>query len=730
MLIRALRKILKSERASAGLEFALIVPVMLFIYLGGSYVSTLASLNKKLQSASYAVNNLVPYPRDYCSYRAFVRNFHASGGAKDLMGQFVAPHPVGDQPTMVQYTESAPDVDNLVTVKATARYSFNTGFWGVVNSVAAVTPGASNGSGILPSVFSLSATSAGVTVHKNPATTCASGVVRLVGPAVTEFAVEEYNSFSVRAEDGIPPYQIRLMSALPPGLNFTPNGADADIAGSITETCTTGPCDPEAINVTLEAEDSSSEIWTGTANTKAQKTFQISLIHKLRLEVPNAVGTAGVFFRSAPPVRQGGKPGYIYSMQNGPPGLAINPTTGVVEGTPSVPGAYNQISITVRDARGSVVTDSGFVYDIKPPALTAWADGPFQGTGGYYGAVGIHARGGWGTITVSCTGFPAGVGCGPASSGTPYDGTVNGAPQQLGSGTGTVTFRDSYNQVASVQVWWSIQPPALNAWLVSNQSGQAGAYVRGDVAASGGWGNLVVESVSGVGGMSPALVGYWQWAIHGTAPSPGSGPITVVIRDDAGQRKSVSMWFTYNPPPLNTSKSGNFGTKICCTSTYTEYVYSSGGWGGKSPSASGIPAGMSLGWDGNSAWVTGRPSAAGSGTITVTIRDSAGQASSQSLSYNFTPATSSVTIKRQLVSGQSLMIEFSEAIQVIDVQRRHSATVGGGAPWYASTYVNSEVLSAHTFTITIRDQRGLTKTFTVNWPNLAEPEPCRPGRCG
>lgn len=115
MLRRFLRKILKSENAAAGVEFALIIPVMLFIYLGGSYVSTLASLNKKLQTAAYAVNNLVPYPRDYCSYRAFARAFHASGGAKDIMGQFVAPHPVAGQPMMIQYTEGAPDVDNLVT---------------------------------------------------------------------------------------------------------------------------------------------------------------------------------------------------------------------------------------------------------------------------------------------------------------------------------------------------------------------------------------------------------------------------------------------------------------------------------------------------------------------------------------------------------------------------------------------------------------------------------------
>ncbi|WP_262267046.1 TadE/TadG family type IV pilus assembly protein [Microvirga yunnanensis] len=729
MPIRALRRILKSDTASVAVEFALILPVMLFIYLGGSYVSTLASLSKKLQTAAYAVNNLVPYPRDYCSYRAFVRNFHTSGGAKDLMGQFLAPQSVDGQTQMIQYSESAPDVDNLVTVKASARYSFNTGFWGVVNSVAAATPGASDSGGIVPSVFSLGATSAGVTVHKNPGVTCASGVVRLVGPAVTEFAVGEFNSFTVRAEDGIPAYQIRLKSTLPPGLNFTPNSADADVSGAITETCTTGACDPEMLNVTIEAEDSSSDLWAGSANTSSQKTFQIYLIHTLRLTVPSAVGTVGTYFRSPAPQRQGGKPGYTYSMANAPPGLAINASTGIVEGTPQIPGVYDQVSITVRDARGTVVTDDAFVYDIKPPALSGWGDGSFYGTGNSYGAMGIHARGGWGTITVTCSGFPAGVGCGPGSAATPYDGSVNGVPQQLGEGWGTITFRDSYNQTFTFQMYWNVKPPALNAWLVSNQAGQAGSYVRGDVAASGGWGNLTVESVSGPAGIYPQLVGYWQWAIHGTAPYPGSGPITVVIRDDAGQRVSVGMWFTYNPPPLYTSTNGNFGTAVCCTTSYTRYVYSSGGWGGKSPSASGIPAGMSLGWDGSTAWVTGRPSAAGSGTIWVTIYDSAGQASSQPISYNFTPAASTVTIVSTGAAGESLRIIFSEAVTITNITSNHSAT-GGSAS--TQTFVYSDNLAAHNFTITVRDSRGLSKTFTVAWPNMAPttPEPCRPGRCG
>ena len=730
MLIRVIRKLLKSEKGAAGLEFALILPAMLFIYLGGSYVSSLASLNKKLQTASYAVNNLVPYPRDYCSYRAFARNFYSSGGAKQVMGEFLAPYSVGDQPMMVQYTESAPDVDNLVTVKATARYSFNTGFWGVVNSVAANTPGATGSSGLVPSVFSLSVSSPGVTVKKNPSTTCPTGVLNLVGPAVTEFAVGEHNSFTVRAEEGIPAYQITLASALPPDLTFATDGMQADVAGAIPETCTTGPCNPETINVAIAAQDSSGDLFSGGGNVSTQKTFQISVIHSLRLSVRSEVGTVHTFFQSAAPNRQGGKPGYTYSITNKPPGLDINPTTGIVSGTPTTPGRYEDVVITVRDARGTTVSDDQMVYDIKPPGLTAYVDGNFNGTAGVNHAVGIHARGGWGVITVSCAGFPAGLSCGPASKATPYDGTVSGAASQLGNGTGTITFRDAANQVVSITMAWSIQPPALHGSVVSNMNGQAGTYVRGDVAASGGWGSLWVVSVTGApSGIGLSHVGYWQWALSGTAPSPGSGHITVVIGDQANQRVTVYLPYNYTAPPLSTGKSGDMVGLKCCTTSYSRTVTASGGWGTKSWTRGTLPPGMSFSASGNTATISGTPSGAtGRSSTRVTVTDQAGQSSYQDIIWDFEPNESPVTHGGMFGQYGGLCgssgcrahgrITFSNAPSPFSLSL---------PPGYVATQYRTDprtftieaktvyVRNGSTFNMTVTDANGLKKTFTMTW---------------
>ncbi|MBD2745772.1 putative Ig domain-containing protein [Microvirga sp. BT688] len=733
MVKRILRKLLRSEKGAAGLEFALILPAMLFIYLGGSYVSSLAALNKKLHAASYAVNNLVPYPRDYCSYRAFARNFHASGGAKQMMGEFLAPYSVAEQPMMIQYTESAPDVDNLVTVRATARYGLNTGFWGVVNSVAAHTPGATDGSGMVPSVFNFTMTSPGVTVKKNPATTCPAGVLRLEGPAVTEFVVGEHNSFTVKAEDGIPAYQINLASALPPDLSFATDGMQADVSGVIPETCTTGPCNPETFNVTIAAQDSSGALWAGSGNVSAQKNFQIRLIHSLRLTVGSETATVGTPFQSSAPNRQGGKPGYTYSISGQPAGLAINATTGIVSGTPTTPGTYDQIIVTLRDARGSTVSDDRMVYEVKPPALTAFVDGSFNGVGGINHAVGIHARGGWGVITVSCSGFPAGLTCGPASKATPYDGAVSGAAQQLGSGTGTITFRDATGQVATTYMSWNIQPPALSAWATGAMNGQAGSYVRSDVAAQGGWGNLWVVSVSGApSGIGLSHVGYWQWALSGTAPSPAAGNITVVIGDQAGQRATAVVGYNYTAPPLSTSTSGHFGTQVCCTSTYTEYVYSSGGWGAKTASASGLPAGMSMSWNGERATISGRPSAAGSGTIQVTVRDSVGQTSVRGLNYNFTPAVSPVTI-RTMVEGADhtaayLGVYFWDNVAIVSTSSSRVSVVKNRYGTYHQ-FSSTTPGNPRTFSFTWKDANGLTNSASYTWSRTTLPEQPPPSDC-
>lgn len=730
MLNRVIRKLLKSEKGAAGLEFALILPAMLFIYLGGSYVSSLASLNKKLQTASYAVNNLVPYPRDYCSYRAFARNFYATGGAKQVMGEFLAPYSVGDQPMMIQYTESAPDVDNLVTVKATARYSFNTGFWGVVNSVAANTPGATGSSGLVPSVFSLSVSSPGVTVKKNPSTTCPTGILKLIGPAVTEFAVGEHNSFTVRAEEGIPPYQITLASALPPDLTFATDGMQADVSGAIPETCTTGPCNPETINVTLAAEDASGSLFGGSGNVSTQKTFQINLIHSLRLSVQSEVGTVNTFFQSAAPARQGGKPGYTFSITNKPPGLDINPTTGIVSGTPAAPGVYEDVVITVRDARGSTVSDDKMVYNIKPPGLTAYVDGSFNGTAGVNHAVGIHARGGWGVITVACSGFPAGLGCGPASKATPYDGAVSGAASQLGNGTGTITFRDAANQVATVTMAWSIQPPALNARVVSAMGGQAGTYVRGDVGASGGWGSLWVVSVTGApSGIGPAHVGYWQWALHGTAPYPGAGHITVVIGDQANQRATVYLPYNYSAPPLSTGKTGDMVGLVCCTTSYSRSVTAYGGWGGLSWSWGPPPPGMTISAGGNTATISGKPSAAtGRSSTRITVTDAAGQSSFQDIIWDFEPADPPL---KASLSGQgnsycngsngcmpygTLRISGGDGPYKVTVPSGYEAfNVGGTNTQDFRVSSVNYIKKGTTFKVTARDEDGVTETFTLTW---------------
>ncbi|MPR09225.1 putative Ig domain-containing protein [Microvirga tunisiensis] len=786
-----LRRYLRSTNAVAAVEFALIVPVMLALYGGGSYLATAVTINKKLQNASYTMINLVPYPRDYCTYRQFVAQMYATGYQRQLMEQFLFPLPISDQPDLVGYVEGPADAEGLVPVTVQVKYEFNGASWRAFDQLS-----------VIQAVRTISAESPAVTVKKST-TPCANPTLVLDGPAVVEVTVDEAINAAVQANNGVPPYRYSIGPGLPTGLQF--DASLGTVFGVPQATCSVGPCDPYSVTVRFWAQDSTSRVWTNEPDQTATRDVVFTVIHPLRLAIVPMTGTVNVDLTSPFPGRSGGKPGYTYTATGLPPGLSIHPGTGVISGKPSAPGNYD-VAVTVTDVRG-VSAASSAMYTIAPPPLSAWATSPVVMLVGqpYSWAFGVN--GGWGGITFACTGVPAGMSCdGNARvvNGTPtqvrtgrvtitatdswgqsatafmdydvrYDpltlavsgglsGEINnykaatwsstggngavsftcfglppglecdtanrrvhGTPPYIGSGTITIRAQDQFGQIVDRYISYNFTPNPFTISVVWEQyHGLAGYYHQARIYSSGAYGGISNGWCTG----QPAGIACNTTHVYGTPNPAGPGYIYVTLVDGLGRQATVPVWYNFPAPTLSTSKSGDMSGR-CCDTSYTRYVYSAGGWGAKSASRSGLPAGMSFGWDGNTAWVTGTPSSAGSGSITVTIRDSAGQASSQVISYNFSAITSPVTITSTLASGQSLWVNFSEGIQIVSISSNHSATTGNGAPWYSNTLVSSSNLSAHTFTITIRDQRGLTKAFSVNWPNLGTSDPpCRPGRCG
>jgi hypothetical protein len=283
--------------------------------------------------------------------------------------------------------------------------------------------------------------------------------VAIVTPALPTPEAGQPYSQTVQTTGGTPPLTFALTGgALPAGLTL--NTATGVISGTVTAA---GP-----YSFTITVTDANGKTSTVTYTGTVSEDLAITTI-----TIPTPIiGQA----YNQPVQTQGGVAPFTFSITAGalPPGLTLDPTTGVLSGTLSTPGPYS-FTVTVVDALGvkRSVQYSGVVLAavaITPASLPSGMVGvPYSQT--------ITVTGGLPPYQLSIVSgaLPAGLSFNTTS------GVISGRPTTAQTATFTVQAKDTNGTIATMAYSLQIAPrpdPSQNADVRGLVAAQTSAMSR------------------------------------------------------------------------------------------------------------------------------------------------------------------------------------------------------------------------------------------------------------
>ncbi len=313
----------------------------------------------------------------------------------------------------------------------------------------------------------------------------------------------------------------------------------------------------------------------------------------------------------------------------------------------------------------------------------------------------VAVTGGGGSFTVNssqnnvlCNGGTTGSASATASGGTsPYTyswnpgGQTNQTATGLGAGTYTVTVTDATG-CSGTKTLTITQPVAL----VTGISTQTNVSCNG-----GNNGSATVTASGGTGAMT------FSWAPSGGTGATGTGmtagTYTVTVTDGNGCTKTATVTIT-QPTVLNAGISAS--TTVNCNG---------GNNGTATVTASGGTGAMTFTWNNGQATATATGLTAG--TYTATVTDA-----------NGCTKTATVTITQPTV----LALNGSATTATCGGSNgTATVTASGGTINYTYSWNNGQTnqtatgLGAGTYTVTVTDSKGCTKTFSVAVNNAGSP---------
>lgn len=510
-----------------------------------------------------------------------------------------------------------------------------------------------------------------------------------------------YAATQLTASGGIGNYTYSYTGNWPAGLTLSSTGA---ISGTPTAAGT--------FTFTLTATDANG--MAGTQSYSITVNGAVLTLNPASLPTPTAEAAYSQALSTS-----GGTAPYSYRISAGalPPGLSLNTQTGIVSGTATAVGTFN-FSVTSTDS--STGTNAPFTathsysVNVNAPALTVTpASLPNEQVGTSVTQT-FTATGGNGsyTFTVSSGALPTGLSLTRA-------GTLSGSPTAAGTASFTVTATDGLGFTGSEA--YSVVVNAANV-LVNPATIPAAvaetAYSQ-SIIASGGTAPYTYAVASGA--LPPGLsLNASTGSLSGTPTASGSFTFSVRATDSssgAGAPFSSTRSYTLavSAPSITVSPNSLPGAQD--GATYHQQLTASGGNGSYTYSVGSgtLPAGLTLS---SAGLISGVPTATGTITFTVAVRDGIGFTGSQT--YNLavqqpkpivvndtasTPADQAVTIN--VVSVDTGPIT---SIAISSGPSHGTATVNGTSVVYTPAH---DFFGTDTLTYTATGPGGTSGTATV-----------------
>ncbi len=331
-------------------------------------------------------------------------------------------------------------------------------------------------------------------------------------------------SANLGAQNGVPPYTWSIVGSLPTGLSLS----GSTISGN--------PSAGGTFNITARVTDSSSP--TAQVATQALSITIASTLTLSSASFPN--GVVGVSYATNCSASGGTTP-YTFAIATGtlPPGLSLNTSNCIINGTPSGSGGTYNFSIRVTDVSTPVqsVTQS-FSISINQGLTITSTSVPNGAVSSPYNFSLVAANG------VTPYGWALTAGALAPGLTLNGSGTITGTPTTAGTYSFTVRVTDSSSQAATQSFSLVVNPATLTLTCAFPAGAQVGVAYPGATCSTTGGTPPYTYSLGGGALPGGLTLNSSTSLLSGNPTTPGSFSFTVKVTDSAATPQSATFAVT------------------------------------------------------------------------------------------------------------------------------------------------------------------------------------------